>query len=110
MLVTPADALYDEPIKLRLDNLPASKQVVVRAVATDDLGHRWESHAEFVTTANGAIDLASTKPVSGSYDIGDANGLLWSMTLDPSIVERTPFVKNNVEPLIVKLTAEIIDE
>ncbi len=107
MIVTPADALYDEPISIRLDGLPASKHVVVRAVATDDLGHRWASHAEFVATSNGTIDLARIKPVAGSYDIADANGLLWSMTLDPAIVERTSFVKNNAEPVTVKLSAEI---
>jgi dienelactone hydrolase len=107
MIASPPDTLYDEPISIRIDGLPASKKVVVRAVASDDLGHRWASHAEFVATANGTIDLASSNPVAGSYNVVDANGLLWSMTLDPAIVERTPFVKNNAEPVTVNLSAEI---
>ncbi|MDO8434177.1 MAG: acyl-CoA thioesterase/bile acid-CoA:amino acid N-acyltransferase family protein [Candidatus Binatus sp.] len=114
MLASPADALYDEPISIRLAGLPASTQVVVRADAIDDLGHRWASYAEFVTDSTGAIDLARTAPIADSYSLADANGLLWSMTLDSAIVERTPFVKINAEPVSIKLSAatdgKIVDQ
>ena len=97
MIATSADALFDKPISIRLTDVPASHKVVMRATATDDLAHRWASHAEFVTDSSGAIDLARIAPIAGSYSVADANGLLWSMTLDPAIVERTPFVKTTAD-------------
>src|SRR5271156_3967123 len=104
---TPADALYDEPASIRLEGLPALTRVIVSASADDDLRHRWTSHAEFVTDSNGAVDFARQAPASGSYRVADATGLLWSMTLDSTIKERTPFIKTTTEPVTVKLSAEI---
>lgn len=102
-----ANALYDEPVSIRLEGFPAVKQVVVRASADDDLGHRWSSRAEFITNPNGAVDLTLQMPIAGSYSIADGMGLLWSMTLDSAIKERTPFIKTTTEPVTVKLGAEI---
>ncbi len=101
------DALYDDPISLRLDGFPRAAKVTVRAAALDDLHHRWDSHAEFVVDSDGALNLALAAPASGSYGVADATGLLWSMTLDAAIKERSPFVKTSADPTVVKLTAEL---
>jgi len=82
----------------------------VRATATDDLAHRWAAQADFITDSTGSIDLASVAPIAGSYNVADANGLLWSMTLDPAIVERTPFVKTNAGPVTVNLRSKSTDK
>jgi pimeloyl-ACP methyl ester carboxylesterase len=103
----PANALYDEPVAIRLEGFPALTRVIVSASADDDLGHQWTSHAEFTTDPNGAVDLARQGPVSGSYRVADAMGLLWSMTLDSTIKDRSPFIKKTTEPVIVKVSAEI---
>jgi dienelactone hydrolase len=103
----PDDALYDDPVSLRLDGFPRSAKVTVRASALDDLQHRWDSHAEFVVDSNGALNLALAAPAAGSYGIADATGLLWSMTLDAAIKERSPFVKTSASPAVVKLTVEL---
>jgi dienelactone hydrolase len=81
--------------------------VVVRTSADDDLGHRWSSHAEFITDPNGAVDLTLQAPVAGSYPVADGMGILWSMKLDSAIKERTPFIKTTTEPVTVKLGAEM---
>ena len=80
---------------------------MVRAVATEDLAQKWSSHAEFVADSAGIVDLSRLAPTAGSYSVADPNGLLWSMTLDPSIVERTPFVKTTSDPVSVTLSAAI---
>src|SRR6266852_6369851 len=108
--VSKANALYDEPISIRLEGFPALKPVVVRGSADDDLGHRWSSDAEFITDAKGAVDLALATPVAGSYRVADGMGLLWSMALDSAIKERTPFTKTTAEPVTVKLNAEMEGE
>src|SRR5882672_1820036 len=107
LIASPANALYDEPISIRLAEFPATTKVVVRASADDDLGRRWIGHAEFFTDANGAVDLTLQAPVDGSYRVADAMGLLWSMTLDSTIKERRPFIKTSCDPVTVKLGAEI---
>ncbi|HWN57323.1 MAG TPA: acyl-CoA thioesterase/BAAT N-terminal domain-containing protein, partial [Methylomirabilota bacterium] len=107
LIASPANALYDEPVSIRLTEFPAGTKVVLRASADDDLGRRWSSHAEFFTDANGAVDPTLQAPVAGSYRVADAMGLLWSMTLDSTIKERSPFIKTSCDPVTVKLGAEI---
>ena len=107
LIASPADALYDEPVSIRLAEFPAATKVEVRASADDDLDRRWSSRAEFFTDAKGAVDLTLQAPVAGSYRVADAMGLLWSMTLDSTIKERSPFIKTTCEPVTVKLDAEI---
>jgi acetyl esterase/lipase len=107
IVAAPADALYDEPVSIRLAGFPAARAVVVRASALDDGGHRWDSHAEFTTDAAGRVDLTLAAPAAGSYRVADATGLLWSMTLDAAVVERTPFIKTAADPVVVELSVEL---
>ena len=107
LTASPANALYDELVSILLDGFSAGTKVVVRAAADDDLGRRWSSRAEFFTDANGAVDLTLQAPIAGSYRVADAMGILWSMTLDSTIKERSPFIKTTTEPVTVTLGAEI---
>ena len=75
IIASPANALYDEPISIRLAEFSALAKVVVRATADDNLGRRWSGHAEFFTDADGAVDLTLQAPVAGSYRVADAMGL-----------------------------------
>ncbi|MGH7863853.1 MAG: acyl-CoA thioesterase/BAAT N-terminal domain-containing protein, partial [Candidatus Binataceae bacterium] len=84
---TPKDALYDEPVEIRLAGCLAHQQLTVRALATDDLGRRWESKAVFVSDSEGRVELAVQIPLSGSYAVRDAMGLMWSMELDRAVAE-----------------------
>jgi pimeloyl-ACP methyl ester carboxylesterase len=104
---TPSDAMYDEPVAIRLAGLPPINGVTMRAAARDDLGQRWESRAEFVAGPDGALDLALQPPLAGSYATADPAGLLWSLELDRSIVERSAFIKTNADPVAIAISAEI---
>ncbi len=110
IIAYPAETLYDEPISIRLEGFPPATQLTVRASSIDDAQHRWDSWAEFVTHADGGVDLARTAPKSGSYRTADAAGLLWSMTLDPAVKERTPFIKTTPSAAKIKLEVELKGE
>ncbi len=103
----PADAMYDEPVSIRLADFPPGREVTLRASSVDGLAHRWESAATFVTDARGVADLATQAPRRGSYAVADAMGPLWSMALDSAVVERTPFVNPDTAPVEVALSAEL---
>ncbi|MGO9606774.1 MAG: acyl-CoA thioesterase/BAAT N-terminal domain-containing protein [Candidatus Binataceae bacterium] len=74
---SPGDAIYDEPIRIRLSGFPPLRAVTVRASAVDGLGRRWASTATFLTDASGEVDLTREAPRSGAYRTADATGLLW---------------------------------
>ncbi len=78
----------------------------MRAIAFDDLQHRWESHGIFVADASGLVEVGQQATQSGTYPGKDPMGLFWSMGLDPAIAERSPFSKARPTPVTVTLTAE----
>lgn len=80
---------------------------MIRATVRDDLGHHWESFAEFTTNPQGQVDLALAAPSGGTYRVADAMGLFWSMQLDPAVETRGPFVKTNPDPVVVTIAAEL---
>jgi hypothetical protein len=75
----PAAAAFDAPVHITVSGLPPGGAVTVQAQTRDDQGHRWESQAQFRATAAGTLNLATAVPVSGSYHVADAAGLLWSL-------------------------------
>ena len=97
--------LVGEPLSIRIDGLPADKNVTLSAERTMDASSRtpgapvlYRSQVVF-STPQGSLDLATAKPLSGSYTDADIRGLFWSMT---------PVAGGEVgalKPLQVKLTA-----
>ena len=49
------------------------------ATTHDSRGLPWVSAATFTRSPSGAVDLATAVPVSGSYHVADAGGLVWSL-------------------------------
>ena len=84
----PAAAAFDTPVHVAVGGLPPGGSVTVQAQTHDDLNRLWESQAEFRATAAGTLNLATAVPVSGSYHVADAAGLLWSLhpayTINPA--------------------------
>jgi dienelactone hydrolase len=71
--------LVDGPLHVRVSGVRPGQQVTVEASSTDEKGRPWKSTATFVADPNGSVDVASATPVSGSYQVASATGLLWSM-------------------------------
>ena len=82
----PAVAPFVTPIHVAVSGLPPSGLVTLKARTTDYEGRAWRSAAQFRASRTGGLDLATAVPVSGSYHVADAGGLLWSL--------RPAFTKN----------------
>src|SRR5438105_1349769 len=110
IIADPIDALYDQPVRVRIEGCRPGATVAVRARADDDLNRRWASHATFIADEAGRIDLARQAAASGTYPGRDSMGLFWSMELDRSVVERSGFIKLRPTPVEVTLAAEVAGE
>ena len=75
----PAAAAFDTPVHITVTGLPPGL-VTVQARARDYQGRQWQSAARFQVGSAGTLNLARAVPVSGSYQLADAAGLLWSLS------------------------------
>ena len=112
--------LVGEPLSIRIDGLPADKSVTVTAertmAATSGDGPPTLYRSQVVFSApQGVLDLATTKPLSGTYTDADIHGLFWSMApvaggevggLQASQVKLTATVEGRVP---TSATIEFID-
>ena len=105
--VSPLKTLYDQPLQIQVTGAPAAQPLTVKASALDGLKRRWSSEATFVSGVDGEVDLACQAPRSGSYLTADANGLLWSMQLDPDVEQRTAFSVLQAEDVTIRLSVEL---
>ena len=64
--VTPLRALVDEPVTISLSGLVPGQTVTLWAHARDMSDEEWMSSASFAADENGAINLASKPPITGS--------------------------------------------
>jgi dienelactone hydrolase len=88
--VDETSAMFDDPLHVRVSDVRPGQQVTVIASTTDADGRLWQSTATFVAGPDGSVDVASAVPVSGSYRVASATGLLWSMA--PSGTDDHSFV------------------
>ena len=87
----PPAAAFVTPVHMSVTGLPPGGLVTVRARARDYKGRPWQSAAQFRANASGDLNLASAVPVSGSYHVADAAGLLWSLRPGFSSSRSTQF-------------------
>ncbi|HEU5271576.1 MAG TPA: acyl-CoA thioesterase/bile acid-CoA:amino acid N-acyltransferase family protein [Jatrophihabitans sp.] len=76
--VSPATAVLDVPVTVRLTGLPADAGITVAAAATDGRGVVWRSAAVYRSDAAGQLGLDQA-PVSGSYTGRNPMGLFQFM-------------------------------
>jgi dienelactone hydrolase len=98
--------LVGEPLSIRVDGLPADKNVTVTAERTmpalNHDGPRLLYRSQVVFSApQGTLDLATAKPLSGTYPEADIHGLFWSM------VPVTGGEVGGLQPRQVNLTATV---
>ena len=95
--------LVGEPVAIRIDGLPSDKKVAeLNARRSEPSGAPVLYRSQVVFSApQGVLDLATAKPLSGTYVEADMRGLFWSMA---------PVAGGEVgglQPLQVKLTATV---
>jgi dienelactone hydrolase len=100
--------LVGEPLSIRIDGLPPDKNVTLTAERTIEASNRagapvlYRSQVVF-SAPQGMLDLATAKPVSGTYTDADIRGLFWSMA---PVAGADP---GGLKPLQVKVTASAED-
>jgi Acyl-CoA thioester hydrolase/BAAT N-terminal region len=63
--VSPARALVDQPVDVRVVGLPPHRSVALVAKARDRAGVRWRSRLAFVSNARGVVDSTGACGSSG---------------------------------------------
>lgn len=104
----PRKALVDEEIDIRISDLPPFGRVKLSASMRLPWAEktRFESYAMFTADAQGALNLSTQKPDSGTYDFPDAMGLILSMKMVKGSLKD--IVKNisTDKSLLIEITAE----
>jgi hypothetical protein len=90
--------LVGEPLSIRVDGLPADRSVTLTAERA--MPGLYRSQAVF-SAPQGTLELATAKPLSGTYTEADIRGLFWSMA---PVDGGEP---GGLQPLQVKLTATV---
>ncbi|TYL40674.1 hypothetical protein CV102_03675 [Natronococcus pandeyae] len=86
---SPADALVDEPLSIRLTGLSPGSRATLWTAFTDADDVTWLSYGRFEADQRGEIAPAERAPLEGTYEGRDSDGLLWSRRPtddDPSIL------------------------
>jgi pimeloyl-ACP methyl ester carboxylesterase len=73
--VTPAEALLDAPVSIRIYGLRSHEHATITASAVDAFRVTWFSRTTFVASSAGVVDTGQ-RPVSGSYDDIDPMGVI----------------------------------
>jgi len=71
--------LIDSKVAVTVTGLQAHRRALVRARTVDSNGRGWASFAVFEADPTGTIDLRTSRPLDGSYQVADMMGLFWSM-------------------------------
>lgn len=81
---TPASALEDRPVDIRVSGLKPDEPVTLRTNTHDMNNRAWSAQATFVADKHGMVDVAHAAPRYGSYSGAHAMGLVWSMAPESS--------------------------
>ena len=103
-------ALADTSISVRIEGLAPRTLLQVRASVELPSGSLWESHAWFISDADGVIDLNTASPLDGTYRGVDPNGLVWSLRHDPTSPPKLGgkrFLNEGLQPYDIAI--EVLD-
>jgi len=102
-MIAPERVALDGTLDVVVSGVNAGDVVTVTAAMDTPEGIHWRSAADFVADDDGAVRLATSEPVAGSYTGVDPNGLLWS--LEPDDRPRAEATKLPLDPLRIDVVA-----
>lgn len=79
LTATPASALADEPVHIRVTGLPPLQLVTLTASLKDEKGNVFRSKAFYKTDEVGELDLMKAPAFGGDYVGVHPMGLFWSL-------------------------------
>jgi pimeloyl-ACP methyl ester carboxylesterase len=101
--VSPATALQDVPLRIRLTGVTPSARVMLIAAMRNRDGALWHARATFSADAAGTVDPARDAPLNGSYAGVAPMGLVWSMAPDPTAPSFGPMRVR--DPITIRFNA-----
>jgi len=91
----PPRGLIDSKVAVTVTGLQAHRRALVRARTVDSTGRGWASFAVFEADPTGTIDLRTSRPLDGSYQVADPMGLFWSMA---GPIGEAPYPRSAYDP------------
>lgn len=79
LTATPASALADEPVHIRVTGLPPWQMVTLTASLKDEKGYVYQSKAFYKANEVGELDLMEAPSIGGDYVGVHPMGLFWSL-------------------------------
>ncbi|XP_037654561.1 acyl-coenzyme A amino acid N-acyltransferase 2-like [Choloepus didactylus] len=79
LTATPASALADEPVHIRVTGLPPSQMVTLTASLKDEKGNLFQSRAFYRANEAGQVDVEQDPAFGGDYVGVHPMGLFWSL-------------------------------
>ena len=79
LTATPASALEDQPMDIRVSGLKPGEPITLRAGMHDYKDRDWIATATYIADKEGEVDVSHMAPRYGSYSGVHALGLIWSM-------------------------------
>ncbi|VFV22558.1 acyl-coenzyme a amino acid [Lynx pardinus] len=79
LTATPARALADEPVHIRVTGLPPLQTVTLTASLKDEKGYVYQSKAFYKANEVGELDLMEAASIGGDYVGVHPMGLFWSL-------------------------------
>ena len=92
----PKFSLVDKITKINVFRLKPLQKITLAARVVGDSGQVFDSHAHFIATKHGQVDVCSQPSVGGSYRGVSAMGLLWSMKPSPGQRKGIRLMKSDV--------------
>ncbi|SES64515.1 Acyl-CoA thioester hydrolase/BAAT N-terminal region [Oceanobacillus limi] len=77
--VSPINSYIDEEVNIKVMGCMENTEVSIYATTFDETQKKFTSYATFIVPSDRIVDVATQKPVKGTYDTVDASGLFWSM-------------------------------
>src|SRR5947209_18609410 len=99
-IVAPGEILHDADLPVSVTGLIAGGKYDLQSDFVTHGGSIWRSSATFIADAQGRIDLATSAPVSGSWDKADPRAFIWSMAKTKEIPATTSVLENDDQSVI----------
>ncbi|HEV7236298.1 MAG TPA: acyl-CoA thioester hydrolase/BAAT C-terminal domain-containing protein [Ktedonobacteraceae bacterium] len=101
--------LIDDAFNIHLTGFTPGQRLTLKASMLDDFARQWEAYAEFQADEQGRVDVATQKPLAGTYNNADPMGIVWSM-LPTGEKQNILFAKVQATHIPLLLSVEVAGE
>ena len=101
--------LIDDAFNIHLNGFTPGQRLTLKASMLDDFARQWEAYAEFQADAQGRVNVATQKPLVGTYNNADPMGIVWSM-LPTGETQNILFAKVHATHIPLLLSVEVAGE